>query len=143
MIPPRTDTNGTTWPLMRLIKDRLKALRKLGPTSFAEKVAASVESLTALKWHPATEGVATPASKPDGDRFDVFFVNRTKRPVRLSWMDRTGMPKLYGTIEPGKRKRQQTRPGAVWLIADEADQPLGYFRIGDRTARGDIPTMNH
>ncbi len=54
-------------------------------------------------------------------------------------MDRMGQPRLYGGIAPGDRKRQQTRPGAVWLITDEDDKPLGYFEIGDRAAQAVIP----
>lgn len=117
---------------------RLAQLRKLGPQLFAPKVAPSVESLTQLKWRAAADSDA-PASKPDGDPFDVFFINQRRVAVKLFWMDRQGKPKLYATIEAGKRQRQQTRPGAVWLITDQADQPLGHFTVGDRTARAAIP----
>ncbi len=116
---------------------KLAELRKLGPTSFAPKVAASVESLPKLKWRAAEEA---PASRPDGDPFDVFFINQRKQPVKLFWMDGQGEPKPYGTIPAGNRKRQQTRPGAVWLITDSADKPIGHFIIGDRTAKGVIPS---
>ncbi|MDP6722578.1 MAG: iduronate-2-sulfatase, partial [Pirellulaceae bacterium] len=116
---------------------KLAELRKLGPTSFAPKVAASVESLPKLKWRAVDEA---PASKPDGDPFDVFFINQRKQPVKLFWMDGQGEPKPYGTIPAGNRKRQQTRPGAVWLITDSADKPIGHFIIGDRTATGVIPS---
>jgi len=56
-------------------------------------------------------------------------------------MDRDGNPKPYGKIETDKRKRQKTRPGEVWLIADKTGKTLGYFTIGDRTARGVIPAQ--
>jgi len=48
-------------------------------------------------------------------------------------------PQPYGKIEADKRKRQKTKPGAVWLITDKTGKALGYFTIGDRTARGVIP----
>jgi hypothetical protein len=116
---------------------RLRELHQLAPTKFAEKVAASDESLPELRWQ-ATIG-ATPASKPDGNPFDVVFINRRDEPVKLLWMSREGKPKLYGVIGVGERQRQQTRPGAVWLVADQADKPLGHFIVDDRTAQAIIP----
>ncbi|MEQ8786991.1 MAG: sulfatase-like hydrolase/transferase [Pirellulaceae bacterium] len=117
---------------------KLKELRALAPREFAPKVAPSVESLTKLAWH-AADGEDAPASKPDGDPFDVVFVNRGDAPVKLHWMDLAGKPKPYGEIAAGGRKRQQTRPGAVWLITDGDGGLLGYFRVGDRTAQAVIP----
>ncbi len=96
------------------------------------------ESLPNLKWQIIKDGNA-PSSKPDGNPFDVVFINRSEKTVVLNWMAPSGNPKPYGGIEPGNRKRQQTRPGAVWLITDESDNPLGYFTVGDRTARAEIP----
>jgi hypothetical protein len=117
---------------------KLKELRAIAPKKFAAKVAPKDESLPKLKWRVIKDGTA-PASKPDGNPFDVVFINRSKSTVVLHWMTPSGKPKPYGGIEPGKRKRQQTRPGAVWLVTDESDKPLGYFTVGDRTARAEIP----
>ncbi len=117
---------------------RLKELRALAPRAFAARIPPNDESLTRLVWHPATNKPA-PVSKPDGDPFRVVFINRSKATVRLHWADRSGKPKSYGTIEPGKRQRQQTRPGSVWLITDESDERLGHFIVGDRTAQAVIP----
>ncbi len=117
---------------------RLASLRKQAPTEFAPLVAPKDESLPQLKWHVLKDEPA-PASKPDGSPFDVVFINRSPATIRLHWMDQTGHPRLYGGIAPRDRKRQQTRPGAVWLITDENDQPLGYFEIGDRAAQAVVP----
>ena len=118
-------------------RSRLSDLRSQAPNKFAPKIAASVGSLTALRWNAASDGDA-PASRPDGDAFDVYFINQTQNPVKLFWIDRQGQKKPYGEIESKKRRRQRTRPGAVWLIADEADKPLGHFVVGDRTAKAII-----
>ena len=115
----------------------LKELRALAPKNFAARIPPKDESLTKLKWNQATATPA-PTSKPDGDPFQVIFVNQTKTTVKLHWMDRSGKPKLYGGIAAGQRKRQQTRPGAVWLVTDESDHPLGHFVVGDRTAQAVI-----
>ena len=57
-------------------------------------------------------------------------------------MDREGKPKPYALIEPGEVKIQRTRPGAVWMIAEadgRKEDPLGYFKVGDRRARAVVP----
>ena len=55
-------------------------------------------------------------------------------------MNRDGKPVPYGEIGPQKIKRQQTRPGAVWQIADsKSGDVLGHFEVGDRKARAVIP----
>ncbi len=117
---------------------KLKEMRALAPQKFAKKVAPKDESLPKLKWRPAKKSAA-PTSKPDGNAFDVVFINRSKSTVVLHWLDRSGKPKSYGGIQPGKRKRQQTRPGAVWLVTDPDDKPLGHFVVGDRKAQAQIP----
>ncbi len=118
--------------------DRMAKLRALAPTEFAKKIPPSVESLTKLVWQPASQKAAPP-SRPDGDPFRVVFINESKQAVQLKWMNREGVPKLYGEIGAHQRQRQRTRPGAVWLITDKDGQPLGHFTIGDRTARAIIP----
>ena len=112
----------------------------MAPTEFAPKPRPSVESLTQLKWNP-TSGDPAPRSKPDGDPFDVVFINDSGSPVKLYWMTREGAPKFYADIPANKRRRQQTRPGAVWMIADAAGAPLGHFRVGDRTSQAVVPPV--
>ena len=117
---------------------KLDEFRALAPQTFAPRVPPKDESLPKLSWHAAAQSSAK-ASKPDGNSFDVVFVNRRKLPVTLYWMDRQGKPKLYGTIASGQRKRQSTRPGAVWLVTDSTDRPLGHFVVDDRRAQAVIP----
>ncbi len=118
--------------------DKIAELKKHVPTDFAEYEGASIDSLTKLKWNPLNEERA-PASKPDGPKFDVHFSNKSDQPVKVFWMNRKGEPRPYGTLETGWSKPYQTRPGAVWMIADRNEKPLGYFTIGDRTAHAVIP----
>lgn len=117
---------------------KLKELRSLAPQTFARRIPPKDESLPKLKWHTAS-GTNVPASKPDGSPFDVVFINHREDPVNLHWMDRQGKPRPYGAIPAGKHKRQNTRPGAVWLITDPTGMPLGYFVIGDRNAQAVVP----
>jgi arylsulfatase A-like enzyme len=118
--------------------DKLARLRALAPQEFAPFVKPSDKSLIQLKWHPSSD-TAAPPSSPDGNPFEVVFVNNRPDPVNLLWIDRQGKPKPYGMIAAGKRQRQNTRPGAVWSVTDSSDQPLGHFVVGDRAARAVIP----
>jgi arylsulfatase A-like enzyme len=119
--------------------DRLAELRGSSPQEFAPFVKPKLDSLPALTWHPATDR-PIPASRPDGNTFQVAFVNQQVAPVELFWMDRKGKPKSYGLIAAGKVKRQQTRPGAVWMIATPNEETrLGHFVVGDRAARAAVP----
>ena len=120
----------------------LERVRALAPKKFARLVQPKVETLPALKWKPLTAGVKAPPSKPDGNPFDVVFINRSGGKVALFWMDRTGGHKPYAVIAPGTQYSQQTRPGAVWMIAEaagKAGKNLGYFEVGDRAARAVVP----
>lgn len=120
-------------------REKLESLRNLAPKAFAPFKEASLQSLPALPWHPASEKTAPP-SRPDGNPFPVTFQNRRDTTVELFWMDPKGNPKSYGIIEPGKSKAQQTRPGAVWQIVDTVSaRELGHFRVGDRKARAEVP----
>ena len=133
------------WKNLATIQEQqavLKRLRAQAPKQFAELVKPKVESLPALKWKLLAAGKKAPPSKPDGNPFDVVFINRKDHDVTLYWVDREGGRKRYALIAPGKYYRQQTRPGAVWMItrAESNDSPaLGYFEVGDRAARAVIP----
>ena len=133
------------WKNLATIQEQqavLKRLRAQAPKQFAELVKPKVESLPALKWKLLAAGKKAPPSKPDGNPFDVVFINRKDHDVTLYWVDREGGRKRYALIAPGKYYRQQTRPGAVWMItrAESNDSPaIGYFEVGDRAARAVIP----
>lgn len=116
----------------------LASLNLHAPKKFAAKPKPPVETLVKLKWSPKTDA-AIPPSRPDGSTFPVYFINRRKSSIKLYWIDRQGEPKFYANIPPGKTQKQQTRPGAVWMIASYDEKPLGHFRIGDRTARAIVP----
>ncbi|MFZ9089141.1 MAG: sulfatase-like hydrolase/transferase [Planctomycetaceae bacterium] len=137
----RIDSDPYEWTNLRnepRYADRVTKLREMAPTDLAKKPEIPVNSLPLLKWVSATEQ-APPASRPDGNPFQVVFDNQSDSTVVLHWMDRDGRPKSYGQIGAGERRSQQTRPGAVWMISDVAGTPLGWFRVGDRGARAIVP----
>jgi arylsulfatase A-like enzyme len=119
-------------------KARAAELRALAPTNAAPVAAVPLASLPELTWHSASQG-DTPPSKPDGNPFDVTFVNSREHPVELIGLTPDGGTKTYSLIDAAKTKRQQTRPGATWEIRSQNGTRLGYFIIGDRTAKAVIP----
>jgi arylsulfatase A-like enzyme len=118
---------------------KLEELRTLAPTTFAPRIAPSLGSMPQLTWHVIESGESVPASSPDGKTFDIILNNQREDAVYLYWMDREGNPHSYGSIQSGWTLHRNTRPGAVWMIADMRDRPLGYFTVGDRAARAVIP----
>jgi arylsulfatase A-like enzyme len=74
---------------------KLAELRSLAPKEFVPFVKPSDKSLAKLKWHPSGDA-AVPPSVPDGNPFDVVFINNQPKPVNLHWIDRQGQPKPYG-----------------------------------------------
>ena len=120
--------------------EQITRLMRHVPTTFAKYVKPSVESLPKLKWHSAKDS-PRPASRPDGNKLDIVFHNKSGKPAKVFWIDRQGQRKPYGTLEAGWRKPYSTRPGAVWLIADADDTDLGYFVVGDRGAQAIIPAQ--
>lgn len=119
--------------------DQIVRLKKHAPTQFAKFVPASDESLPNLTWHPTADDSEAPDSNPDGEKFDVVFTNKSDDPVKLYWLTRQGNWRPKGTLNSGWRKPYKTRPGAVWLVANTDDLPIGYFVVGDRTAQAVIP----
>ena len=92
-----------------------------------------------LKWLPEGGDEKPPAKSVTGEFIFVRFINERDKPVKLFWIDYGGKPKLYGVIEPGDQRRQSTYEGALWMLADERDKPLGYFVTGREFARAIIP----
>jgi hypothetical protein len=117
---------------------QLQSLRAKAPKTFAAKPEPSIASLIKLTWHPVANN-ALPESKPVASPFPVYFINRSGETRKLFWMDRQAKPKFYAELNSAKPHPQQTRPGAVWMISDASDKPLGFFRVDDRTARAVIP----
>jgi hypothetical protein len=50
-------------------------------------------------------------------------------------MDQKAQPKFYFEVEAGQYNRQQTRPGAVWFVANKDGADMGYIKMDDRSAR--------
>ena len=90
-----------------------------------------------LKWMVFTEGVP-PRSVP-GSGTEVHFLNNMPIKVKIYWVEYGGGLKLYGELEPGGKREQNTFSEASWLITDEKENPLGYFRTTQKVGKAVIP----
>lgn len=116
------------------------------PFPFAQKAAASAapvafESRPALTWHRA-DGKPLPPSKPAGEPVSVTFINARPDAAELIWFGTDGSRKTYATLKQNETFSIGTRPGAVWLVRDAKQQPLGHFIIETKpgnTAKAIIP----
>ncbi|MDP7206858.1 MAG: hypothetical protein QGH11_14880, partial [Pirellulaceae bacterium] len=91
-----------------------------------------------IKWIPATTAGDAPKSE-NGDNTEVVFENKSNRKVKIYWVSYGNELKLYGELEPGKTRRQNTFANNSWLITDKDDKPLGYFIVGPEKALAVIP----
>ena len=78
-----------------------------------------------LTFVPYTTREALPSSE-DGQETRVVFQNELERVVKYWYVDGEEQ-KLYGELQPGERRVQETFASHVWLITDQQDKPLGYF----------------
>ncbi len=117
---------------------KLAELRRYVPEQFVPIPPPAEDDYPLLAFQLARDSPA-PASKPAGKKFDVLFINRSENPVKLSWVNPEGKPLPYGEIAVGMRQRQSTRRGAVWLISDQDDKPLGHFQIQGEPSCAVIP----
>ncbi len=101
---------------------KLAELRKLSPTEFAKLAEPKRKELTMQ-----LPGNAIPASKPEGAPAAIRFLNAFGQPIRIYWVDPQGERKRFAEVEPNGSYNQNIRKGAIWLITDATDTPIGYF----------------
>ncbi len=118
--------------------EKIAELKSQVPEKFAKYEGRSIDSLPTLAWN-SLSGQVTPASKKHVSEFDVHFTNKRGKPVRMFLVKHDARLQSYGVLETGWSKPLRTQQGAVWMIADQNENPLGYFTVGDSTAHAIIP----
>jgi arylsulfatase A-like enzyme len=102
--------------------DKLAELRRLAPTQFAPVAEQKRADLAMQK-----PGNDLPASRPEGAPAAIRFLNALGRPVRIYWVNPQGQRQRFAEVAPNANYDQNIRKGAVWLVTDESDMPVGYF----------------
>ena len=92
-----------------------------------------------LKWTEIAEG--SPPRSLDGSATEIHFLNRMKKGVKIYWVNFGGGLKLYGKLAPGETRNQNTYSDAIWLVTDEEEKSLGYFRATRKVGKAVIPNQ--
>ena len=74
----------------------------------------------------------------NGSETTITFVNRTKKNVRVFWLDQEGEHTLYHELKPGEEKSQHTFANHAWEILDQNDHLLAAFLATEDAARAVI-----
>lgn len=104
----------------------------------AKKASEPAEPLIDLKWYPA--GDNDPPVSKTGTFTTVFSENKRPYPVKLFWVQYgSGGLRFYADIATGKTLKRNTFSEATWVITDENETQLGYFRSVLKPSRAVIP----
>ncbi len=90
-----------------------------------------------LEWL-AVPGKLPPRSVP-GSGTELVIQNKKTVKVKIYWVEYGGGLRFYGELDPGGTRNQNTFSSASWLITDEKDKPLGYFRTTKKRGIAVIP----
>ena len=93
-----------------------------------------------LKWIAITDDAKPPRSVT-GSGTEITFLNKAGIKVKIYWVEYGGGLRLYGELEPGGTRVQNTFSQASWLVTDEKEKPLGYFRTGLKLGKAVIPKI--
>ena len=123
----------------------LKIVRGVDLSKLAASFPSEAESpkpKVALKWFAVSSRDEAPARSENGINVQILFENKSERPVKLYWISYGAGPlKLYATLAPGSTRQQNSYSRNAWLIADEDDQPLGYFIVEPDDSHAVIPSQ--
>jgi dipeptidyl-peptidase 4 len=77
-------------------------------------------------------------SGQNGPETYITFVNSTKGPVEVHWVDQTGRRRSYGKVEPGKSREQHTFARHVWEVTNSNGELLTAFVGAETHTRAEI-----
>jgi arylsulfatase A-like enzyme len=103
------------------------------PFPFAQPAAAAapemvpVSARPVLAWHAADK--TPPPSRPAGQYVSVTFLNSRPDVAELIWVGADESRRTYANLKQNETFSIRTRPGAVWLVRDAKQQPLGHFVV--------------
>ena len=72
------------------------------------------------------------------DVVPVHFVNASKEPRRLYWVDFSGTRQPYGVLQPGQRAPLQTYVTHAWMVTDASDRCMGTTVVAKDSASLEI-----
>ncbi|MDQ8191985.1 sulfatase [Roseibacillus persicicus] len=119
-------------------RDELETLKSFLPKTMVPKPPVKVKDLPSLRWVQVTEVSDVPPSKPDGNLMRLVFVNQRSMELIINRVGEDGTLETKGKVEGNAEQELKGRPGSVWAITTPDKKLVGYFRAGDRAAKGVI-----
>jgi len=92
--------------------------------------AAKLEKRQRLSLSPVPPA-GPPASGGAQRATSITFLNRLPTPVTIVWIDFEGAQKKYAVLPTQGSLEQSTYSGHIWLVTDNRERPLGYYRAAD------------
>ena len=90
-----------------------------------------------LRWTAAAD--KSPPISVTGSGTEIIFLNKKDIKVKVFWVEYGGGLRFYGELKPGAIRKQNTYSNATWVITDEKDKTLGYFRTTQKRGNAVIP----
>jgi sialate O-acetylesterase len=90
-----------------------------------------------LEWTAAAD--KSPPISVTGSGTEIIFLNEKDIKVKVFWVEYGGGLRFYGELKPGGIRKQNTYSNATWVITDEKDKTLGYFRTTQKRGNAVIP----
>ena len=90
----------------------------------AEKLGLAEEKIVSTS---AAQSLTPRRTTHTGEETVIRWHNLTAAPVDIFWVDESGARRPYGRVPAGDTAEFHTYAGHVWLVADAAGKPLGFF----------------
>ena len=133
----QTDVTDEGVARFKKARPKVKIVRGLDLSKVVVIKKPEPKPMDTLKWIAASD--QKPPKSKTGSFTTVVFENKSGRKVKLYWVEYGGGLKIYGTLDVGATREQNTFSDATWLITDEKDKPLGYFISTQKLAKAVIP----
>ncbi len=116
----------------------IEKMRSHAPTDYAPYVSSTVTSLPKLEWKSAKSHTSTPPQQT-GTPLEVMITNGRIRPIKIFGLSVDGKKNSFGTLQAAWRKPFKATTGAVFLVTDDQENPLGHFVVGDEPSHAIVP----
>jgi dipeptidyl aminopeptidase/acylaminoacyl peptidase len=83
-------------------------------------------------------GERLPTGRRTGEPTAVTFINQMAESVELFWLSTGGGRVSYGSLEPGRRRQQNTYDGHLWLVTDANEVPICFYEAAAEPAEAVI-----
>ncbi|MBK1829104.1 sulfatase [Verrucomicrobiaceae bacterium R5-34] len=118
---------------------KLKQLKAFVPKTFAPKPKVKVKDLPSMRWKKTSDPTKILKPNADGSNVRLVFVNQSPVNAKIHEVSAEMELTEKALVKAESEVEIKGRPGSVWAITKESGELMGYFKLGDRMAKGVIP----